>query len=79
MINMHIPVLPTTQNGHLIKLVESMTKAEKRNFKLYVNRIGGKENAKFIQLFDVLDKQKEYEEDQICKKIPSLEKNIWPI
>jgi len=63
------------QTDHLFKLIKTLTKSEKRNFKLYVNRIGGKENAKFIQMFDVLDKQKEYEEGQICKKIPSIKKS----
>ncbi len=62
------------QSDHLFNLIKTLTKSEKRNFKLYVNRTGGKENAKFIQLFDLLDKQKEYEEDQICKKIPSIKK-----
>jgi len=62
------------QTDHLFKLIKTLTKSEKRNFKLYVNRIGGKENAKFIQLFDVLDKQKEYEEDNICIKIPAIKK-----
>ena len=62
------------QTDHLFKLIKTLTKSEKRNFKLYVNRIGGKENAKFIQMFDVLDKQKVYEEDQICKKVPSIKK-----
>ncbi len=63
------------QTDHLFKLIKTLTKSEKRNFKLYVNRIGGKENAKFIQLFDVIDKQREYEEDQICKKIPTIKKS----
>lgn len=62
------------QTDHLFKLIKTLTKSEKRNFKLYVKRIGGTENAKFIQLFDLLDKQKVYEEDQICIKIPSIKK-----
>ncbi|MFT5385644.1 MAG: hypothetical protein ACI81W_003052 [Saprospiraceae bacterium] len=62
------------QTDHLFNLIKTLTKSEKRNFKLYVNRIGGKENAKFIQLFDVLEKQSEYDEDQICIKIPSIKK-----
>ncbi len=63
------------QTDHLFKLIKTLTKSEKRNFKLYVNRIGGKENAKFIQLFDLLDKQLVYGEDQICKKIPTIKKS----
>ena len=62
------------QTDHLFKLIKTLTKSEKRNFKLYANRIGGKENAKFIQMFDVLEKQLDYDEDQICIKIPSIKK-----
>lgn len=66
--------MPNTQTDHLFKLIKTLSKAEKRNFKLYVNRIQSNEAVKFVQLFDVLDKQKEYQEDLIYKKIPSLKK-----
>ncbi len=56
------------QNDHLFKLIKSLTKAEKRNFKLYANRIGTGEDIKFISLFDAIDKQKEYDETDILKK-----------
>ena len=36
-------------------LIKSMTKAEKRNFKLYATRLAGNQEAKFIALFDCLD------------------------
>lgn len=60
------------QTDHLFKLVKSLTKAEKRNFKLYVNRIGSSEHAKFLALFDSIDKQIAYNEDEILKKNPSI-------
>lgn len=56
------------QNDHLFKLIKSLTKSEKRNFKLYVNRIGGGENTKFLTLFDAIEKQKVYNEEDILKK-----------
>ncbi len=63
------------QSDPLFILIKSLSKSEKRNFKLYVNRIQSKEEAKFIQLFDVLDKQKRYQEEVIFQKIPSLKKS----
>ncbi len=63
------------QTDHLFKLIKTLTKSEKRNFKLYVNRIGGKDNAKFIQLFDVVEKQKEYDEEMIIKKVPTIKRS----
>ncbi|MGE4290213.1 MAG: hypothetical protein AB7E36_16155 [Salinivirgaceae bacterium] len=60
------------QTDHLFKLIKSLTKAEKRNFKLYANRIGGDDNAKFLSLFNVIDKQQEYNEEEILHKVPEI-------
>lgn len=56
----------------LFQLIKSLTKAEKRNFKLYARRINGSENSKFVTLFDVLDGLREYDEEAILKKAPAL-------
>ena len=66
--------MASTQTDNLFRLIKSMTKSEKRSFKLYVNRIGGTETAKFIQLFDVLEKQKSYDEDSVFQKIPTIKR-----
>ena len=58
----------------LFQLVHSLEKAEKRNFKLYVKRNSAKEDLKVIQLFDALDKQTEYDEKVLLKKLPDTEK-----
>lgn len=65
----------SAQKDQLLTLIKSLTKAEKRNFKLYANRTQSNNTLRFIQLFDVLDKQKEYEEAAIFKKIPRLNKS----
>jgi hypothetical protein len=66
--------MASAQTDNLFRLIKTMTKSEKRSFKLYVNRIGGTETAKFIQLFDVLDKQKVYDEESIFQKIPTMKR-----
>ncbi|WP_434978618.1 hypothetical protein [Daejeonia sp. YH14] len=49
-------------------LILSLTKSEKRQFRLYVNRLGINTDAKFLLLFDVMDKMNEYDENKILEK-----------
>src|SRR6476469_1960253 len=58
----------------LFQLIHSLEKSEKRNFKLYIKRNSAKEDLKIIQLFDALDKMKEYDEKVLLKKLPGTEK-----
>ncbi|WP_298476383.1 hypothetical protein [uncultured Maribacter sp.] len=46
----------------LFVLVKSLSKSEKRQFKLYVGRLGVNSDAKFLALFNLLDKIKVYKE-----------------
>ncbi len=58
----------TTLNDHndsLFILIKSLSKSEKRQFNLYVNRLDGNSDAKFMQLFLFLDKEKRYDERSI--------------
>src|SRR6056297_2275819 len=64
--------MPKQQTDHLFQLIKSMSKSEKRNFKLYVNRMRSGEGTKFLQLFDILDKQEEYDEPAILHKARSI-------
>ncbi len=66
--------MPNFQTEPLFQLIKSLTKSEKRNFKLYANRIGGKEEMKFIKLFDALDKMSAYNEQVILKKVPVIKR-----
>jgi len=52
----------------LFLLVKSLTKSEKRQFKLYAGRLGGISEKNFIALFSVLDKLDEFDEKQILLK-----------
>ncbi|MFD2568277.1 hypothetical protein [Pseudotenacibaculum haliotis] len=55
------------QNDALFVLIKSLTKSEKRQFHLYIGRLGGNTEAKFFSLFKFLDKQKKYDEKAILK------------
>lgn len=58
----------------LFQLIKSLEKAEKRHFKLYIKRSSSREDLKVIQLFDAIDKGKDYDEKAILKKLPGIEK-----
>lgn len=51
----------------LFVLVKSLSKSEKRQFKLYVGRLGVNTDAKFLALFNLLDKMKAYNEKVILE------------
>ena len=55
------------QKDNLFSLVKSLTKSEKRQFKLYVGRLGVNSDSKFLKLFNLFDKAKEYNEASILK------------
>tara|TARA_B100001146_G_scaffold225125_1_gene246745 strand:- start:28356 stop:29909 length:1554 start_codon:yes stop_codon:yes gene_type:complete len=59
--------MPKIVKDALFDLVQSLTKSEKRQFKLYVGRLGVNEDAKFMALFDVLEKLSAYDETEILK------------
>ncbi len=66
---------PTDQTFTLIK---SLTKAEKRNFKLYATRIQSKEELKFVRLFEVMDKMTDYHEADMLKRLPEVKRRQLP-
>jgi len=55
------------QKDNLFLLVKSLTKSEKRQFKLYVGRLDVNQDSKFLNLFNVLDKASVYDEAAILK------------
>jgi hypothetical protein len=66
--------MPNRFSDPLFQLIHSLEKSEKRHFKLYIKRSSAKEDLKIVQLFDALDKLKEYDEKLLLKKLPGTEK-----
>jgi hypothetical protein len=60
--------MTTDQKDNLFLLVKSLTKSEKRQFKLYVGRLDVNQDSKFLNLFNFLDKSKVYDEVSILKR-----------
>src|SRR5450432_2921768 len=67
-------MMPNRSTDILFQLIKSLEKAEKRHFKLYINRSSARENLKIVQLFDALDKIREYNEQALLKKMPGVTK-----
>lgn len=51
-------------------LIQSLTKAEKRHFKLYARRTFGDKDKKFLTLFDLMDRSGKLTQTQLEKKLP---------
>ncbi len=56
------------QKDALFMLVKSLSKSEKRQFKLYVGRLGINAHANFMSLFNLLDKVNDFDEALILNK-----------
>jgi len=59
----------------LVALIHSLTKAEKRSFRLFVNRNPSAGDSLFMQLFDLVLKEKCYDDDLALRKIKGLKKS----
>jgi len=52
----------------LFLLIKSLSKSEKRQFKLFAGRLGGNSEKNFMALFSVLDKLEDFDENIILQK-----------
>lgn len=55
------------QKDFLFVLIKSLSKSEKRQFKIFASRLETSSNTKFIELFNILDKSEAYDEKLILK------------
>lgn len=67
--------MPKQKTDDLLQLIVSLSRAEKRHFRLFVKRNQASNNILFLQLFDYLDKHQAYVEPLILKKIPEIKKS----
>lgn len=55
------------QKDSLFVLIKSLSKSEKRQFKIFASRLETSSNTKFLELFTILDKSEVYDEKLILK------------
>lgn len=61
-------------SDYLIELIKSLSKAEKRSFKLYSKRNSTQDDLKFLLMFDFIDKNPDYSDQELLIKIPAIKK-----
>lgn len=61
-----------SKTDDLFKLIKSLTKSEKRTFRLFAERIKSSEELLYMQLFDSMDKQKKLDERSIKTRLGNL-------
>lgn len=66
--------MPNRLKDELFQLIKTLSKAEKRNFKLFAGRNSAVGDLKITVLFDALDKMEGYEEELLLRKHPSIKK-----
>jgi nitrate reductase beta subunit len=60
----------------LIRLIQSLSKSEKRSFKLYATRnSSSSDDLKFLQLFDFIEKTENYSDDLAIQKLTQIKKS----
>lgn len=72
-------------SGDLFTLIKKLSQSEKRHFKIYASRhvIGGENN--YVKLFDAIDAQNEYDEEELLKsekyirQLPLLKTRLYKI
>ena len=66
--------MPKPRSDKLYTLIKSMKSSEKRYFKLWVQADKGNSNPKFLQLFDQLDRQDQFNENNLEENAQYLTK-----
>lgn len=69
-----------TSSRDIYDLIQSLTKAEKRYFKVFSEKHVIGEGNKYVALFDAIEAQKEYNEEVLIKQFshfPSLKKRLY--
>ncbi len=68
--------MPKQKTDDLLKLIASLNRAEKRHFRLFVKR-NQQANTEilFLQLFDILERTGEYDEEYLLRRIKGIKKS----
>ncbi|MDH3246937.1 MAG: hypothetical protein OEM26_20105, partial [Saprospiraceae bacterium] len=66
--------MATQKTDYLVQLINSLTKAEKRSFRLFVMRNQASDDILFLKLFDEISRTKTFDEQSILQRIPAIKK-----
>lgn len=78
-VNEKITTMTKNITIHLVQLIQSLSSSEKRSFKLFAKRSGNStESAKFILLFNFIDRSSNYDDTLFLKRHPEIKKIQLP-
>ena len=66
--------MPNENSDPVFQLIKSLTRSEKRHFRLFANRQGSTDGLKFLQLFDALDTAAQYDDERVLAQVPAIKK-----
>lgn len=69
--------MPISKTDQLVQLVSSLSKAEKRNFRLYAKRVQDKDDLMFLRLFDEIEKNKKTKDEDILAGLGGIKKTQY--
>ena len=74
--------MPISKSDFLISLINSLTRGEKRHFRSFALRESEGGALKYLQLFEVLEKQNELDEKELIKQfdklqLPNLKRHLY--
>jgi len=74
--------MPISKTASLFALIKSLSRGEKRHFRSYAQREADSSGYKYLQLFDVLEKQHSLDEGLLTshfdkKKLPNLKRHLY--
>ncbi len=67
--------MPIAKNEELFKLIQSLEKAEKRHFKLYLKGLDSNKTSQYLSLFDLLESLKSYDDKKVNKQFNNIKKS----
>ena len=67
--------MPNRSTDTLFQLIQSLERAEKRHFKLFMKTDAINGDLKVVQLFDALDKMTHYDEEVLLQKNDFVQKS----
>lgn len=60
--------MPRERSDSLFQLIKSLHKNEKRYVKLFVSRVNGGKDKKILQLFDLINEQHSFDDEEVLRK-----------
>lgn len=69
--------MPIAQTDLLFKLIKSLDKAEKRNFKLFAKRLASNKNGLFLRLFELIDKSRDPDDNKFQHNLGITKQNQY--